>query len=89
VNSPAEAVSLGEGLTPFLQCLERGPFQGFGDLWVKDEGFNPTQSFKARGMSAAITRAAALGVRAVAAAVSGKCGWSSHSVCCRGPGCSV
>ena len=66
VDSPGEAVSLGEGLTPFLKCLERGPFQGFGDLWVKDEGFNPTQSFKARGMSAAITRAAALGVRAVA-----------------------
>ncbi len=66
VNSPAEAVSLGEGLTPFIKCLERGGFQGFGDLWVKDEGFNPTQSFKARGMSAAITRAAALGVQAVA-----------------------
>jgi threonine synthase len=66
VNSPDEAVSLGEGLTPFLKCLERGPFGGFGNLWVKDEGFNPTQSFKARGMSAAITRAAALGVKAVA-----------------------
>jgi len=66
VNSPEEAVSLGEGLTPLLTCKARGPFSDFGDLLVKDEGFNPTQSFKARGMSAAITRAAALGVTTVA-----------------------
>ncbi len=66
VNGPTEAVTLGEGLTPFLKCLPRGPFAEFSDLWIKDEGFNPTQSFKARGMSAAITRAAALGVKTVA-----------------------
>jgi len=66
VNSPEEAVSLGEGLTPLLTCKARGPFSDFGDLLVKDESFNPTQSFKARGMSAAITRAAALGVTTVA-----------------------
>lgn len=66
VNEISEAVTLGEGLTPFLKCLPRGPFAEFSDLWVKDEGFNPTQSFKARGMSAAITRAAALGVTTVA-----------------------
>lgn len=66
VNSVEEAVTLGEGLTPLLACAARGPFGGFGSLLVKDESFNPTQSFKARGMSAAITRAAALGVRTVA-----------------------
>ena len=66
VNSPDEAVSLGEGLTPLLTCKTRGPFSDFGNLLVKDESFNPTQSFKARGMSAAITRAAALGVTTVA-----------------------
>lgn len=66
VNELSEAVSLGEGLTPFLKCVERGEFAGFGDLWLKDEGFNPTQSFKARGMSAAMTRAAAFGVQTVA-----------------------
>ncbi|MFN9717172.1 MAG: threonine synthase [Planctomycetota bacterium] len=66
VDQLSEAVTLGEGLTPLLRCLPRGPFAEFSDLWVKDEGFNPTQSFKARGMSAAITRAAALGVRTVA-----------------------
>ena len=57
VNSPAEAVSLGEGLTPLMTCRARGPFSEFEDLLIKDESFNPTQSFKARGMSAAITRA--------------------------------
>lgn len=65
-DSPMSAVSLGEGLTPLLSCLRRGPFAEFHNLLVKDESFNPTQSFKARGMSAAITRAAALGVTTVA-----------------------
>ena len=66
VNSVREAVSLGEGLTPLVPCKLRGPFCDFGNLLVKDESFNPTQSFKARGMSAAITRAAAFGVKTVA-----------------------
>jgi threonine synthase len=66
VNDPSEAVSLGEGLTPVLKLERRGPFEPFTDLWVKDEGQGPTASFKARGMSAAITRARALGVTKVA-----------------------
>lgn len=66
VTSPEHAISLGEGCTPLLPCTAVGPFAKFGNLLVKDEGFNPTQSFKARGMSAAITRAAALGVKTVA-----------------------
>ena len=64
--SPAEIVSLGEGATPLISCRSQGPFSGFERLWIKDEAFNPTGSFKARGMSAAITRAAALGVKTVA-----------------------
>jgi threonine synthase len=66
VDSPEEAVSLGEGLTPLLPATSAGPFADFDDLLVKDESFNPTQSFKARGMSAAITRARALGVSTIA-----------------------
>lgn len=66
VDSPQEAVSLGEGLTPLLRCERRGPFAPFENLFLKDESFNPTGSFKARGMSAAITRAKALGVQTVA-----------------------
>lgn len=66
VESPEQAISLGEGMTPLLECVPRGPFAAFGQLLVKDESFNPTQSFKARGMSAAVTRAAALGVSTIA-----------------------
>ena len=66
VDDPADAVSLGEGGTPFLRLEPRGPFAPFAHLFVKDEALNPTGSFKARGMAAAITRAAALGVKHVA-----------------------
>lgn len=66
VDSPDQAVSLGEGSTPFLPCRRRGPFEAFEHLFIKDEAFNPTGSFKARGMSAAITRAVALGAKVVA-----------------------
>ncbi|MBL8815188.1 MAG: threonine synthase [Planctomyces sp.] len=66
VDGPDQAISLGEGDTPLIPATRRGPFAAFDDLLIKDESFNPTQSFKARGMSAAITRAAALGVQTVA-----------------------
>ncbi|MBI2402122.1 MAG: threonine synthase [Gemmatimonadetes bacterium] len=56
-----EPVSLGEGATPLLRAslLERR--LGMRELWVKDEGKNPTGSFKARGLAAAVTRARAGG----------------------------
>ena len=66
VDGPEQAVSLGEGSTPLLPCRQAGPFARYSNLFIKDEAFNPTGSFKARGLSAAITRAAQLGVRAVA-----------------------
>ncbi|MEO1996842.1 MAG: threonine synthase, partial [Planctomycetaceae bacterium] len=66
VVNAEQAVSLGEGLTPLLACERRGPFRNFRGLYFKDEAFNPTGSFKARGMSAAITRAKALGAGAIA-----------------------
>ncbi len=66
VDDPSDAVSLGEGMTSLLGCHRRGPFEAFENLFIKDESFNPTGSFKARGMSAAVTRAKALGVSTVA-----------------------
>lgn len=66
VEDVSHAVSLGEGLTPLLRCQRRREFAPFEHLYIKDESFNPTGSFKARGMSAAITRAVELGVQAVA-----------------------
>jgi len=59
---PGEApVSLGEGDTPLLHAAATGRDVGIEDLWIKDEGANPTGSFKARGLSAAVTRAASAG----------------------------
>ena len=66
IDRRAEAISLGEGLTPLLPVRGRGPLSEFRSLFVKDESLNPTGSFKARGMSAAITRAKALGATTVA-----------------------
>src|SRR5262245_47571107 len=48
-------VSLGEGMTPLVKTPRLGAAVGAQDLWVKDEGLNPTGSFKARGMAAAIS----------------------------------
>ncbi len=56
-----EPVTLGEGDTPLLRLERTGARLGIPDLWVKDEGANPTGSFKARGLSAAVTRAVAAG----------------------------
>lgn len=61
--SPGESpVTLGEGDTPLLPAERLASELGVGALWVKDEATNPTGSFKARGLSAAVTRAVAAGV---------------------------
>ncbi|MGB3305568.1 MAG: threonine synthase [Thermomicrobiales bacterium] len=59
-------VSLGEGGTPLLPAPTLGARWGLERLLVKDEGQNPTGSFKARGLSAAVSRAWELGARAIA-----------------------
>lgn len=59
-------ISLGEGMTPLLRTSRLGRRLGADDLWVKDEGLNPTGSFKARGLSCAISMALELGIRKVA-----------------------
>ena len=67
-------VSLGEGATPMLELPTLARDVGVARLWVKDEGLNPTASFKARGMSAAVTRAAALGVPGFVVPTAGNAG---------------
>lgn len=60
-------VSFGEGWTPLLSASKLTDKLDFNlDLYIKDEGQNPTQSFKARGMTAAISMAKEFGVRKVA-----------------------
>jgi threonine synthase len=67
-------VSLGEGSTPIQELPALAREIGIGRLWVKDEGLNPTASFKARGMSAAVTRALALGVPGFVVPTAGNAG---------------
>jgi len=59
-------VSLGEGMTPLVHAAKLGAALGAPNVWVKDEGLNPTGSFKARGMTAAVTMASELGIRKIA-----------------------
>ena len=66
VRDEASIVSLGEGLTPLLRTDRLGKRLGASDLWVKDEGINPTGSFKARGLSCAVSMCVELGIRKVA-----------------------
>ncbi len=66
VQDAADIVSLGEGMTPLLKTARLGAKLGANDLWVKDEGINPTGSFKARGLSCAVSMCVELGIRKVA-----------------------
>ena len=58
LGSDEQPVTLGEGGTPLLRLTRLAERASVRELWVKDEGINPTASFKARGMSTAVTRAA-------------------------------
>jgi threonine synthase len=67
-------VTLGEGFTPLFHTRILGRALGLERLYVKDESLNPTNSFKARGQSAAISRARHLGVRTIALPTAGNAG---------------
>jgi len=62
LSAGEQPITLGEGDTPLLHTARLGAELGLPELRVKDEGANPTGSFKSRGLSAAITRAKAAGV---------------------------
>jgi threonine synthase len=64
----AEPVTLGEGFTPML------PSREYPSVYIKDEGLNPTGSFKARGMAAAVTMAKEYGLKKLAAPSAGNAG---------------
>ena len=74
LRSRENPVSLGEGCTPLAELPELATAVGVARLWVKDEGLNPTGSFKARGMSAAVTRALGLGVAGLVVPTAGNAG---------------
>ena len=74
VASAEQPVSLGEGLTPLHDAPALARRIGVGRLWIKDEGRNPTASFKARGMTSAVTRARALGAPGLVVPTAGNAG---------------
>lgn len=67
-------VSLGEGMTPMIEAPALAAATGVRRLWIKDESQNPTVSFKARGMSAAVTRAKAQGYPGLVVPTAGNAG---------------
>jgi threonine synthase len=74
-------VTLGEGWTPLLHAKTLGESLGLSELYVKDESLNPTQSFKARGMSVAVSMAKELGAKKLAAPSAGNAGAALAAYC--------
>jgi threonine synthase len=79
----ADPVTLGEGMTPLLHATRLGETLGLTRLYIKDEGQNPTNSFKARGLSAAVTMAKALGVQTIALPTAGNAGGAAAAYASR------
>ena len=69
-----QEITLEEGFTPLRAAPRLGSWTGFSRLLIKDESVNPTGSFKARGLSAAVTAAAARGVTKLAIPTAGNAG---------------
>ena len=65
VLDPEKVLSLGEGDTPLFKASRLGGKLGLSNLYIKDEGLNPTGTFKARGLSAAVSKAHELGITKV------------------------
>lgn len=74
VRDATNIVDLGEGSTPTLRLRRIERDLGLRELWLKDEGANPTGTFKARGAAAAYSRARELGIRDIAMGTAGNAG---------------
>jgi len=74
VLPPGEPVTLGEGMTPLVPAARLGPSMGFATSLRKRRRPEPDGSFKARGMTAAVTRAKQLGAKILAAPTAGNAG---------------
>ena len=74
VREPHNMVTLGEGDTALLHLPRVGKSLGLSNLFVKDESSNPTGSFKARGLSAAVSKAKELGIKKVIIPTAGNAG---------------
>ena len=81
VSARERVVSLGESMTPLLGVPRLAADLGLDRLWIKDEGLLPTGSFKARGAAVGVSRAAELGITAMAMPTNGNAGaaWAAYA----------
>ena len=84
VRSEANVLTLGEGFTPIFEAERLAGKLGFERLHIKDEGLNPTGSFKARGMSAAVSKAKELGVTKITMPSAGNAAGATAAYTARG-----
>lgn len=84
LRDEANKVTLGEGFTPLLTLPRLAARYGLNNLTLKDEGQNPTGSFKARGLSMAISKAKELGVEGCIIPTAGNAGVAMAAYCARG-----
>jgi len=84
VNQPENMITLGEGDTPLLHLPNLGNNLGLSQLYVKDESINPTGSFKARGLAAAVSKAKELGIQKVIIPTAGNAGGAMAAYAARG-----
>jgi threonine synthase len=90
VENDKNIVSLGEGWTPLLRAERLGNELGLDALFIKDESQNPTQSFKARGMAAAVSMAKELRVQKLAVPSAGNAaGALAAYAACAGMECHI
>lgn len=84
IRDPVHVVSLGEGFTPVLRARRLGATVDCSRLFIKDEGLNPTGSFKARGLSAAVSRARELGLSRFVIPSAGNAAGALAAYCAKG-----
>jgi threonine synthase len=86
----APPITLGEGMTPLIHAQRLGDTIGLSRFYIKDEGLNPTASFKARGLSAAVTMAKSLGAKTLALPTAGNAGGAAAAYAAKaGMGCVI
>ena len=90
VKNENNIVSLGEGMTPVVRLKRLASHFGFPSLWLKDESKNPTGSFKARGISVAVSKAKELGISRCIIPTAGNAGGAMAAYCAKaGMDCTV
>ncbi len=83
VTDPSQVVTLGEGGTPLLAASNLQKRLGLKSLFIKEEGLNPTGTFKARGISAAVSKAAELGITGFTMPSAGNAAGAAAAYCAR------